>query len=471
MADRSKILVVDDSRHMREFFADTVLRPAGYTVLLAVDGKAGLRAALDHQPDLIIADLQMPGLTGLELKRALNDVGNTTPLILVTAEGSESIASQATLAGVVGYLPKPVDVDVMLAAIEQALTVQRLRRDRDDALTALEQRVNQLETLQAMGRVLTASLDLNQVLGSVVDAAIRLSSAGGGQLFLLDERSQQLLLCAARGADDAVVQSLRQPADDAFAAHVLHTKKPLFYPPGPPGKTRALSHPALYVPLRSRERLLGVLSVDNRASHRVFTTADIGPLVTLADYAAIAIANGRLFAEVQLQSITDDLTGRFNRRHFFTLAEREFQRATRFGRPLSAIMLDIDHFKQVNDTYGHAVGDEVLIEVAGLCQDSIRTIDILGRYGGEEFVLALPETDAHGACQLAERLRRRIAATPFNTRAGLVPITASLGVSSTQITATDVNALVANADDALYAAKQAGRNRVALQPIPQRAPA
>ncbi len=468
MADRSKILVVDDSRHMREFFVDTVLRPAGYTVMQANDGKAGLRAALENKPDLIIADLQMPGLTGLELKRALTAAGNTTPLILVTAEGSENIASQATLAGVVGYLPKPVDVDVMLAAIEQALAVQRLRRDRDDALTALEKRVQQLETLQAIGRALTASLDLNQVLTYVVEAAVRLTSAGGGQLFLLEERSHQLLLRAARGSDDAAAQPVSQPAEDVFAAHVLQTNQPLFYPPGPPGKTRALGHPALYVPLRSRDHLLGVLSVDNRASQRMFTTADIGPLTTLADYAAIAIANGRLFAEVQLQSMTDSLTGISNRRHFFALAGREFQRAIRFGRPLSAIMVDIDHFKQVNDTHGHAVGDQVIVEVARLCQTSIRAIDVLGRYGGEEFALVLPETDAHGACQLAERLRRRIVGTPINTQAGPLPITASLGVASTQIAADDVNALIANADGALYAAKQAGRNRVALQPIPQR---
>src|SRR5713226_6452445 len=110
---------------MRSFFADTVLRPAGFDVITANDGRAGFRLAQQQHPNLIVADLQMPGLNGLELKQALVAAGNTTPLILVTAEGSENIASQATLAGVAYYLPKPVDIDVMLAAIEQSLTVER----------------------------------------------------------------------------------------------------------------------------------------------------------------------------------------------------------------------------------------------------------------------------------------------------------------------------------------------------------
>ena len=462
MADRSKILVVDDSRHMREFFADTVLRPAGYTVLQASDGNAGFRAAMESKPDLIIADLQMPGLTGIELKKKLTAAGHNTPLILVTAEGSENIASEASLAGVYGYLPKPVDVDVMLRAVEQALTVERLRRDRDEAQAALEKRVHQLETLQGISRALTASLDLNQVLSYVVEAAVHLTGSSGGQLFLIDERANQLQLRAARGPSDAGTQPLRQVSHDRLAAHVLQTNQPLLYPPAPAGITRTgmLTYPALYVPLRSRDKMLGVLTVDNRATLRQFTPADVGPLATLADYAAIAVTNGKLYAEVQLQSVTDSLTGIFNRRHFFALAEREFQRSARFGRPLSAIMLDIDHFKRVNDTFGHAVGDQVIVEVAKLCRTTIRAVDILGRYGGEEFVFILPETDAPGARQLAERLRQRVSAVPFETQAGPLAITASLGVTSTALQAADVNALVANADVALYAAKQAGRNRV-----------
>jgi diguanylate cyclase (GGDEF)-like protein len=142
------------------------------------------------------------------------------------------------------------------------------------------------------------------------------------------------------------------------------------------------------------------------------------------------------------------------------LAENELNRARRFQYPVSAIMLDVDHFKQVNDTYGHAVGDQVLRVVAERCHESIRDIDILGRYGGEEFAITLPATDLSGAHSVAERLRRSIADVPIPTERGDITITISLGVASNT---QDVATLVNRADAAMYAAKQAGRNCVAVK--------
>jgi diguanylate cyclase (GGDEF)-like protein len=462
----AKILVVDDSRHMRDFLADTVLRPAGYTVLTAPEGRAGLRLAQEQQPDLIIADLQMPGLSGLELKQALAAAGSTTPVILVTAEGSENIASQATLAGVAYYLPKPVDTDVMLSAIGQALTVERLRRERAEALAALEQRVHQLETLQAIGHALTGTLDLNQVLVMVLDAAVRLTGADGGALYLLDERGGKLLRRAARAPGEAAASAASEPTDDALAAQVSAANRAANWrgKQTSPAVAGLPPYPALGVPLRLREHTLGALVVDARLHGRGFADSVLGPLGALADQAAVAIANARLFAELQVQSITDSLTGLFNRRHLFALAEREFQRARRFGRALSVIMLDVDHFKQVNDRHGHAAGDQVLAEVARRLRGSIRAIDLIGRYGGEEFVLVLPETALPGAGLLGERLRLAIANTPVATLDGPLAITASLGIASTEPDVADVAALINRADQALYAAKQAGRNRVLPYP-------
>jgi diguanylate cyclase (GGDEF)-like protein len=464
----AKILVVDDSRTIREFFAETVLRPAGFEVLTAADGRAGFRLAQEQRPDVIIADLQMPGLTGLELKKALVTAGNNVPLILVTAEGSEDIASQATLAGVACYLPKPVDVQVMLSAIEQALTVERLRHERADALTALEKRVKQLEILETAGRTLTSSLEMSQVHNKVLSAAIGLTGADGGRLFLLDERGAQLVVRAARGPAGTATLLPSEPADDPLAAQVVRTNQPFLFRPAPNSESQpgAPRHPALYVPLRLRDHMLGALAVDSRQQQKLFTQADIGPLSTLADYAAIAISNARLFAEVQLAAITDELTGLNNRRHFMALAEQEYKRARRFDRPLTAIMLDIDHFKQVNDTYGHAAGDQVIAEVGRRLRSGVRAIDIAGRYGGDEFVLILPETLLAGAGMLGDRLRRGIAATPIATVGGSLSITMSLGVATTQPNLPDMATLIANADSALYAAKQAGRNRVAAYGLP-----
>lgn len=169
-----------------------------------------------------------------------------------------------------------------------------------------------------------------------------------------------------------------------------------------------------------------------------------------------------LFREVQRLARTDELTGLHNRRYFFELAERELKRYRRFGHPLSALMLDVDHFKRVNDTYGHAVGDEVLRAVGEQCAVNSRAIDILGRYGGEEFALLLPEADQEAAREIGERLVLSIRKSPIPAQQGPIFITISVGVASATEATSDVASLLNAADKALYAAKQTGRNRVAL---------
>ncbi|MGF1570078.1 MAG: diguanylate cyclase [Nodosilinea sp.] len=171
-------------------------------------------------------------------------------------------------------------------------------------------------------------------------------------------------------------------------------------------------------------------------------------------------------AQVALEelAIRDSLTHIYNRRHFFEIAQREITRAVRFNRPLTLLLLDIDHFKAINDTYGHLVGDKVLRDVVRRLHDNLRQSDILARYGGEEFILLLPETNQAQAWGGAERLRKIIAATPFNGNSGSIPVTVSIGatswISGADGERPDINDLISKADQALYRAKQLGRNQV-----------
>jgi diguanylate cyclase (GGDEF)-like protein len=164
--------------------------------------------------------------------------------------------------------------------------------------------------------------------------------------------------------------------------------------------------------------------------------------------------------DVKRLAITDPLTGLYNQRHFSTVAEKELRRACRYGRPLSAIMLDIDHFKRANDTYGHTVGDHLLQEVAQSFRLELRRVDVVGRYGGDEFVVLLPENDLDAARQVAERLRKSIARRRIATPKGTAKVTASLGVAAVDCAEITLEQLLARADQALYAAKESGRNRV-----------
>jgi len=214
------------------------------------------------------------------------------------------------------------------------------------------------------------------------------------------------------------------------------------------------------VPLVHRSNVLGSMSVINRQDQPDFTQRDIGLMEAVANQAAFAIENAKLFEEIQWLATTDGLTGTHNRRHLFELGRREIERARRYKHPLSAIMLDIDNFKQVNDTYGHSIGDQVLRALTRECLDSLREVDILGRYGGEEFAIILPETECQAACKTAERLRQRIENKPFKTTKGELLLTISLGVAELIDDIPDMATLLDLADSALYVAKQSGRNRV-----------
>jgi len=169
----------------------------------------------------------------------------------------------------------------------------------------------------------------------------------------------------------------------------------------------------------------------------------------------------RLFRQVELLSTTDPLTGLSNRRHFDAAAKLEIMRARRYGRPLSAVMMDIDHFKRVNDTFGHPVGDRVLVALSGLCLGLARKMDLKARLGGEEFCLLLPETSMESARVLAERLRADIEALPFDAGGRAFRVTASLGIAG-YAAGEELETLLVRADGALYAAKESGRNRVVL---------
>lgn len=182
-----------------------------------------------------------------------------------------------------------------------------------------------------------------------------------------------------------------------------------------------------------------------------------GALVMVADITT----RKRMEESLRRLSIQDSLTGLFNRRHFFTIAEQEFERSQRYGHPLALLMLDIDHFKQINDTHGHLVGDQVLRAVASIMRNSLRRADLLARYGGEEFVMLLPETTLLTALATASRLCTALAAEPLATDQGTVAVTASIGVAALTVCAgRTLTQLLSWADRAMYDAKQAGRNQV-----------
>jgi diguanylate cyclase (GGDEF)-like protein len=231
----------------------------------------------------------------------------------------------------------------------------------------------------------------------------------------------------------------------------------------------------MVLPLIVQGQVIGLLGALRDHPVRPYSEEDLSFAQHIANQAALSIQNARLHDRIIQQAQTDALTGVHNRRSFFERAGQEYARAERYHHSLSIILLDLDHFKAVNDRFGHIVGDQVLCVVADRCQANIRLTDIVGRIGGEEFAILLPETDLPGAALIAERLRVCIGGTPIVCGDAQVTLTASLGVGSRNGHMPDgvpgmlppaqqgISLLLQKADEEMYAAKQAGRNRVSAR--------
>ncbi len=304
------VLVADDRIDNVDFLRQYVLEPNGYRVKAATNGNEALRIALKEDVDLVISDLVMPDLNGLELMGELRKAGKEIPTILMTFHGSEETAVNAFRLGARDYIIKPFTVEEMVDAIDRALSEARLRRERDkltqnllQAKRQLEQQVKELRILYGLGRSVTSLLDLELVLNRVVEAAVYLTGAEEGSLMLIDEDTGNLYMRAARGIGEKYARGFRVRVEDSIAGRVLRTGEPIILGASRQDdvykvKTGYLVKALLNVPLKVGDEVIGVLAVNNRAAARAFSPAHLRMLTALADYASIAIYNARLYQDL-----------------------------------------------------------------------------------------------------------------------------------------------------------------------------
>lgn len=309
-----------------------------------------------------------------------------------------------------------------------------------------------------------AVLDSAQLYERIYHATARLLNSEVFVLALVDADEIDYVFLV----DDSVRHPpVRRPLDTGLAGYVIRTGESIHldrmddeivqrYNIYTFGQPKPASLATIAVPLRVGDRVIGMLSA--QTTLLLYTSAQQRALEQLAASAAIAIENARLFGEVQRLATIDQLTGLYNRNSFFRLAEHELERARRYQHPLAVLLIDADRFKLVNDTYGHRAGDLALRTIADRCRAGLRTSDIFGRYGGEEMVVLLPETDLATATRVAERLRELVDHEVITDSAAF-GVTCSFGVAEYR-TAERLDHLLERADRALYRAKHAGRNRV-----------
>jgi diguanylate cyclase (GGDEF)-like protein len=337
--------------------------------------------------------------------------------------------------------------------------------------TPTERHNRQLSALHSATSMLLSTLDLEPLLGQIIDAATTaISTAEKGILYLIARETGQLEIRATMGYSDPRIQKFAFPGTRGYVVKAVQEKQPLiinevqtepFIPFQDNIPEIHAIRSAIVAPLLMEDQVLGALALTS-AKRAAFTEDDLFLVVSFAATATAAIRNAQLHAEVQKQAITDTLTNLYNRRGFFEIGRREIERSRRFNRPVTAIMVDVDRLKQINDTYGHPVGDQVLIAFSSRINKNIRDIDVMGRYGGDEFCILLPETDLFIASQVAERLRHCVADSATKTDSGPLFITGSFGVSKLSSDMPDLAVLLSKADAAMYIAKQSGGNRVEI---------
>jgi diguanylate cyclase (GGDEF)-like protein len=330
-----------------------------------------------------------------------------------------------------------------------------------------EQRVL-AEALADTARAMTSTLNLHEVFKRILANVGRVVAHECANMMLVEQGVARIvdgLGYSEQGLKDALSIRLRV-AETPNLQRMSDTGQPIIIPDirlqedwvDVAGARWIRSYAG--APIQVKGKTVGFINL-NAAVPGFYTESDAQRLQAFAHQAAVAVENAQLYDRIQEQAITDQLTGAYNRRGLFEMGRREVERALRNGHLLAALILDIDHFKVVNDTYGHLTGDRVLQLLTRRCLDHIRKIDIFGRFGGEEFVILLPDCDSQGAIKIGERLRKCVEGEPFQTESRDIRITISLGAATVRVP-DDLASLIGRADKALYAAKQAGRNRLEL---------
>lgn len=467
----AKILIVDEDR----LFALTVIHVLsryGHQTVLADKPSKAAGLLEKEEADLLLMEAELAGRKDLHLLRELRQLRPDVPVVLFVDRNLSPEAREQLKKGVFDYINKPFGHEELLVTVERGLERRRLVLSNKQLLSDLEQRVRELSTFNAVARTLNSTLKLKEVLDIVMSKIKDLIQAEAWSILMLDETSNELVFEVALGEKGDQIREMRLSLGQGVAGWVAQQGQPVIVPDvskdqrffkGLDNKTGFKTRSIIATPLISRGRLIGVFEIINKLGPEPFNQKDLELLQTLTDHAAIAIENARLYEKAQKLAVTDDLTGLSNSRHCDLFFKKALAEAKKQGRNLSVIFIDLDHMKEVDDTYGHLLGGQTLKEVGDRIAALVKPPDLASRYGGDEYVIILPFKGAAEAKSLAEAVRQKIEAEPFLTVHQLsCKLTASIGIAVFPEHGQTMDELLSKADKAMYQVKETGKNRVQM---------
>jgi diguanylate cyclase (GGDEF)-like protein len=332
---------------------------------------------------------------------------------------------------------------------------------------------NEVNVFHELGKALTSSLQLDQVLSTIMEKINEVLRPDTWSLLLMDVAKNELYFQIATGKGAEALKDVRIKVGQGLAGWVAKTGEAVVVPDTTKDsrffgrldeQTKMETRSIVAVPVRFRDQCLGVIELINCIGpDGSFSQRDLALLEALADYAAIAIENARHVQRIHELTITDDCTSLYNARHLNFMLDTEIYRSHRYSFEFSLIFIDLDHFKNVNDTYGHLVGSKLLAEIGEAVKEKCRLIDMAFRYGGDEFVVLLPQTPKENALGVARRLHKLIREMVWLKEAGInAHVTASVGVASYPSDSRTKAELLHLADEAMYMVKNSTRDSVAV---------
>lgn len=450
---KSNLLVVESDDEFR-FELEGSLMHQGFTLFQTSKADDIFDMVIKEEISIVLLGPAIDVGKRIEVCRTIKGADETRGVAVVFASIEGELMGVEVGPGADEYMVKPYNINELLAKLRSLYKIHEYQE--------------KLESLVEFARAIN-SLEYDEIRKSLEEWMNRILPADRFSVFIYSDDNQKLHLLSKTGGGKDMEKGLTiNPKDSPIMNHTLRTGETnlvtdfqgsQFYT----GHQRKYNDGyALCLPLKIGKDILGAMNLSGE-SGGFFSNLDLSYVSLISEVIASSLQNARMHKVQKKLAITDGLTGLTNRRRFQELLTYNFNKEMRYKRSLSCIICDIDHFKNVNDNFGHLAGDAVLEQISGRMKKHLREVDIIARYGGEEFVMLLPETDRDGAFIVGERIREDVAAIPFDIPGGTLDVTISMGICDNSEKKADTGeALVDCADKALYYAKDTGRNRTVV---------